>query len=1299
MIGTRLGQYEIVEEIGKGGMATVYRAYQPNTDRYVAVKVIHRAIAGEAGGLERFQREARLITRLEHPHLLPVYDYDGAHDPPYIVMRYLEGGTLKDAIRKEGRLPLHEVAHMMRQIASALDYAHRQGVIHRDIKPTNVMIDQDGNAFLMDFGIARVSDSEGLTQTGFAVGTPGYMAPEQGMGLDTVGARADIYSLGVMLFEMLTGRMPFIAETPMAVILKHLQDDVPSAEELVPGLQQGVDDVIRKAMAKLPEERYATAGEMAEALIRLVGSGAVSTPPDRLRRAAQQSIEQIRSEREKKQDEIATLMERFSGTRIESASGTLPDVATQLTPSGQRAAVQPASRTPMLAGGAVVVVVVVALIALALGGQQAAPPQDAAPQVSITPDETPAVPLLEARRALPVRLGPGNDFDEIAALSSGDRVTILGISQSGAWYLVELEDGTEGWVLSSAAFVSTLGDIGAVAIAAEPTGPPTATHTPAITATFTPTPATPVVQARQELGIRLGPGTNFPEIGTLALSEQLEITGISEDQRWYQVVLADGREGWVLASSAFATVFGDPDVIRVASGPTLTPTDTPTNTPTATPTPTATHTPTATPTPTSTPTPTDTATFTPTPTDTATATHTPTDTATPTDTPTITPSPTDTPTSTPTTTPTDTATPTPTLTPTDTPTSTPTPTATDTPTATHTPEPPTPSPTPIPRGRLPYVADFEAERPLDGWEYNADFWQVVNEGGQNLLIGKARTDQPIILLGNDTPEWVDPSTADFVITLNINMEANEGARLIFRYNEGLGYNVLDIRPGLMLLKRNAPSPNIFDPASEIILSQFRANITTNQWFEVRLWVEGSRIFVYLNNRLVMQREDLTLPQLGAGQIMLQTSNAFQPVRFDNIVIQRSEPASDHFQGASLPATWQRTSSTAATLAREADGNQYLRMDGSVEVTPVMAPIRDIILSCRIWSEQGGYSLHLRENSGGSMRFSFNAGDMEITQLDGAGDPVQSFTVRNVYTRGMWQDLIISFIDNLLEVYIDGVSRFERTLQVSPGAGGIRFATNRVDILRVDDCLVMQSASTRDAGASFAYALQTQVAQRPYRWLRSDVDDNFSDVFATRAFWVGGVNASGQYMTDPASATNQSFLRITHTGQETWRLFNESVGISMFGSGTDRRNFGDSTDLYITVEMRFLEAFPNTSQVAWLGVRSVPSLTGTALHGYRAALRRNTDGTTDVIISYRSPSAQVIFFEGPIPGSEVEPLPEWITLTAISYRDKLAFFANGRFIVFIDNAEQLGGTLALGVDAGTTADFDTLVVRDTTPHGE
>jgi serine/threonine protein kinase len=189
MIGTRLGPYEIIEEVGKGGMATVYRAYQPAVDRCVAVKVLHQSIANDPQAMERFRREARVIARLEHSHILPVYDFDGAHDPPYIVMRFVDSGTLKDVLNLR-RLPFDELGYLLRQTASALDYAHRQGIVHRDIKPSNIMLDREGNVLVSDFGIARVATTadqvgaKSLTQSGSFLGTPAYMSPEQVAGID-----------------------------------------------------------------------------------------------------------------------------------------------------------------------------------------------------------------------------------------------------------------------------------------------------------------------------------------------------------------------------------------------------------------------------------------------------------------------------------------------------------------------------------------------------------------------------------------------------------------------------------------------------------------------------------------------------------------------------------------------------------------------------------------------------------------------------------------------------------------------------------------------------------------------------------------------------------------------------------------------------------------------------------------------------------------------------------------------------------------------------------------------------------
>ncbi len=280
LIGKTLGQYEILEEIGRGGMATVYRARQLSINRIVAVKVLPRHLLHDPGFFERFEREVDVIAHLEHPHILPIYDYGKAEDMPYIAMRYLAGGSMAQLIRR-GQPRLEDLDRPFTQVAQALDYAHRQGIIHRDIKPGNIMLDEVGNAYLSDFGIARVL---GSNLTGSAIiGTPAYMSPEQANGLP-LDARSDIYALGVVLFELITGREPYQAETPMALLLKHINEPMPPISAFRPNVPPEVEQVIFKATAKDPGQRYSSAGDMArefsEALrgLRRAGAPAEDTP-------------------------------------------------------------------------------------------------------------------------------------------------------------------------------------------------------------------------------------------------------------------------------------------------------------------------------------------------------------------------------------------------------------------------------------------------------------------------------------------------------------------------------------------------------------------------------------------------------------------------------------------------------------------------------------------------------------------------------------------------------------------------------------------------------------------------------------------------------------------------------------------------------------------------------------------------------------------------------------------------------------------------------------------------------------
>lgn len=265
LTGKQLGPYQIVTPLGEGGMAAVYKAYQAAMERYVALKILPRHFADDPQFVARFEREAKLVAQLQHPHILPVFDYGQAEGYTYIVMPFVQGGTLTASLTGQP-LPLSRIRQVISQVGDALDYAHARGMIHRDVKPSNVLIDERGNCLLTDFGLARIVEgSTDLTTSGTVMGTPAYMSPEQGSG-KKVGPRSDVYSLGIILYEMATGRVPFTAETPVAVIIKHIQDPLPPARSLNPALPEGVERVILKALSKSPEDRFRSAGELVSAI-------------------------------------------------------------------------------------------------------------------------------------------------------------------------------------------------------------------------------------------------------------------------------------------------------------------------------------------------------------------------------------------------------------------------------------------------------------------------------------------------------------------------------------------------------------------------------------------------------------------------------------------------------------------------------------------------------------------------------------------------------------------------------------------------------------------------------------------------------------------------------------------------------------------------------------------------------------------------------------------------------------------------------------------------------------------------
>lgn len=253
-------------------MATVYKARQSSIGRDVAIKVLSGHHMVDSQFIERFQLEAKTIGTLQHPHILPLYDYGQQDDMLYLVMAYVDGGSLEDLLYGDKPLSTSRIAKIIREISSALDYAHRHGVIHRDVKPANILIDSEGHALLADFGIVKmVGDDANLTGTG-VIGTPAYIAPEQGQGELNIDGRADLYSLACVAFQMFSGQQPYRAETVMKVVLKHITDPVPSLLEHEPDLPPALDAVLQRAMAKDPDDRYESAVDFAEAMSQALNS-------------------------------------------------------------------------------------------------------------------------------------------------------------------------------------------------------------------------------------------------------------------------------------------------------------------------------------------------------------------------------------------------------------------------------------------------------------------------------------------------------------------------------------------------------------------------------------------------------------------------------------------------------------------------------------------------------------------------------------------------------------------------------------------------------------------------------------------------------------------------------------------------------------------------------------------------------------------------------------------------------------------------------------------------------------------
>src|SRR6266568_2551247 len=277
LVGRSLGQFRIVERIGSGGMATVFKAYQPTLDRYVAVKVLPAFHARDPIFVKRFVQEARSVAKLQHANIVPIHEFGEQDNITYIVMEYVDGGTLKDRW-KQRPVTVPEAVDFVIQAAVGLGCAHGHGIVHRDVKPANMLVRKDGHLLLSDFGIAKILEgTTNLTRAGTGIGTPQYMSPEQGTG-QPVDRRSDIYSLGIVLFHALAGRVPFTADSPISITVKHLNDPLPVEILHAKGVPQSIEQVVMKMTAKAPADRYQTTDALIEALTSALSSSQLSLP-------------------------------------------------------------------------------------------------------------------------------------------------------------------------------------------------------------------------------------------------------------------------------------------------------------------------------------------------------------------------------------------------------------------------------------------------------------------------------------------------------------------------------------------------------------------------------------------------------------------------------------------------------------------------------------------------------------------------------------------------------------------------------------------------------------------------------------------------------------------------------------------------------------------------------------------------------------------------------------------------------------------------------------------------------------
>jgi tRNA A-37 threonylcarbamoyl transferase component Bud32 len=296
--GQLIGQYQIVEPLGQGAMAAVYKAYHPRLNRHVAIKLIHKAHLSEHNSISRFEREAQIVAGLEHPNIVPVYDFAEHEGRPYLVLKLVEGCTLKELLR-DGALSLADIMDILPPLADALDYAHAQGILHRDIKPSNIILDLKGTPYLTDFGLARlVASGESTMSKDMLLGTPNYISPEQAKGDQELDKRSDLYSFGCVLYELLVGKVPFSSGTPMSVLHDHIYRPLPQPSTVNPQIPAPVEAVLLRSLAKDPDDRYQSAAQMMTALSQAIEESKLIEIGTEPRQSVEDTLARLRAKRQ-----------------------------------------------------------------------------------------------------------------------------------------------------------------------------------------------------------------------------------------------------------------------------------------------------------------------------------------------------------------------------------------------------------------------------------------------------------------------------------------------------------------------------------------------------------------------------------------------------------------------------------------------------------------------------------------------------------------------------------------------------------------------------------------------------------------------------------------------------------------------------------------------------------------------------------------------------------------------------------------------------------------------------------------